>query len=263
MKEKQADRLEEQAEEQADALAALQEDAEVPLELKAGGELAGFALQLKEVGFGYVAGAPPLFSRAELGVDSKSRIVLLGENGNGKTTLIKLLIGELEPTQGEVVRAAQARVGLVNQHSADQIELTLSPLQFLMDRFPGDGSYQHEQVLRSHLHSCGVTSEMQLLPASALSGGQRSRVALAAVSYAQPHILVLDEPTNNLDLESVAALADCVDKFAGGVVLVSHDQYFVSRVAKEVWVVEEGRVKRAASFDSYRKRQVQKLELLS
>ena len=100
----------------------------------------------------------------------------------------------------------------------------------------------------------------QSVPAYALSGGQRSRVALAAVSYVQPHVLVLDEPTNNLDLESVVALADCIEKFAGGVVLVSHDQYFVSRVAKEVWVVEKGGVKKAESFDKYRAAQLAQLK---
>ena len=76
-------------------------------------------------------------------------------------------------------------------------------------------------------------------------------VALSAVSYARPHVLVMDEPTNNLDLEAVAALADCVKNFNGGVLIVSHDQYFVGRVAEEVWVVEKGAVTRAESFDSY------------
>ena len=176
--------------------------------------------------------------------------------GNGKTTLVKLIIGELRPTEGEIVHASGCRIALVNQHHADQIDLTMSPLQFLMDKFPGDSSYDHEQALRSHLHSCGVTSEMQLLPSSALSGGQRSRVALAAVSYTAPHVLVLDEPTNNLDLESVASLADCIESFKGGVVLVSHDQYFVGRVAREVW----GTVKKASSFDAYRAAQLAKLK---
>merc|ERR1719217_1512274 len=105
-----------------------------------------------------------LFTGAEMGVDSKSRIVLLGENGNGKTTLVKLLLGDLEATEGEIVRNGGARIALVNQHHADQIDLTMSPLQFMTDRFPGDGSYDHEQHLRSHLHSCGVVSEMQSLP---------------------------------------------------------------------------------------------------
>ena len=95
----------------------------------------------------------------------------------------------------------------------------------------------------------------------AVSGGQRSRVALAAVSYVEPHVLVLDEPTNNLDLESVAALADCVERFEGGVILVSHDQYFVGRVAKEVWLVggPSQAVRKIESFDKYRDYQLKKL----
>ena len=101
---------------------------------------------------------------------------------------------------------------------------------------------------------------MQNIPAAALSGGQRSRVALAAVSYTAPHVLVMDEPTNNLDLESVAALADCVREFKGAVVVVSHDQFFVNAVCDEAWVVNSGKVKKAASFAAYVERQVRKLE---
>ena len=97
------------------------------------------------------------------------------------------------------------------------------------------------------------------LSSGALSGGQRSRVALAAVSYARPHLLVLDEPTNNLDLEAVAALADAVEAFQGGVVLVSHDQFFVQRVAREVFVVGKGAVTKQESFEAYRNAMAKKL----
>ena len=262
-KEKQADKLQEEADELITNAASLSEDAELPLDLKAGGEIGGFAVQIKNVGFEYPSlpkEAPNLFSGVEVGIDSKSRIVLLGENGNGKTTLVKLILGDLEPVDGEIIRNGGLRIALVNQHHADQIDLTMSPLQFMLEKFPGDGSYDHEMALRSHLSTCGVTSDQMTLPASALSGGQRSRVAMAAVSYTQPHVLVLDEPTNNLDLESVAALADAIERFKGGVVLVSHDQYFVGRVAREVWVVEKGTAKKAESFDAYRAAQLAKLK---
>mmetsp|Transcript_8070 Transcript_8070/g.17383 ORF Transcript_8070/g.17383 Transcript_8070/m.17383 type:complete len:771 (+) Transcript_8070:93-2405(+) len=265
MKAKQADKLEQVHAEHATDLAALQEDIELPLKVSAGGEIDGFVVQLKDAGFGYPGATPArLFRHCEFGITSKSRIVLLGENGNGKTTLVKLITGSLEPSEGEVLRNPHARFALVNQHHADQIDLTMSPLQFLRTKFPGNGSYEHMQTLRGHLSSCGVTSgssnnatgktvfDLQNTPASALSGGQRSRVALAAVSFARPHVLVLDEPTNNLDLESVAALADCVKNFEGAVICVSHDQFFVQSVANEAWVVSGGAVKRVESFEAYR-----------
>lgn len=270
MKAKQAEKLEEVQAEHAEELAALQEDVELPMNIVAGGELDGFIVQLRDVGFGYPGATPRrLFEHCEFGITSKSRIVLLGENGKGKTTLVKLIMGELEPCEGDVWRLPQARFAVVNQHHADQIDLTMTPLQFITSKFPGDGSYEHMQVLRGHLSSCGVTSgsssnksvkDLQNTPASALSGGQRSRVALAAVSFAKPHVLVLDEPTNNLDLESVAALAESVQNFTGAVICVSHDQFFVQAVANEAWVVNDGKVKQVKSFEAYRNQQLKVLD---
>mmetsp|Transcript_21198 Transcript_21198/g.68834 ORF Transcript_21198/g.68834 Transcript_21198/m.68834 type:complete len:708 (+) Transcript_21198:157-2280(+) len=259
MKAKQAEKLEEADAADADEFAALNEDVELPLHLKAGGAFDGFLIQLRNVGFGYPSMPTPLFEGAEMSIESSSRIVLLGENGNGKSTLVKLMTGALDPTSGEVKRNAQCRVAIVNQHHADQIDLQMTPLEFMRSRFPGDGTDAHLLTLRTHLDRSGVPTTKQTVPAHALSGGQRSRVALAAVSYVQPHVLILDEPTNNLDLESVAALADAVEAFQGGVVLVSHDQYFVGRVAKEVWLVAKGGVKKVESFDKYREYQLKKL----
>jgi ATP-binding cassette subfamily F protein 3 len=262
MKAKQADKVQEQIDADADEAQDLLEDQELPLELQCGGHIPGNLIALKDVGFHYPNGEW-LFRNAELGVDGKSRIVFLGENGNGKTTLVKLLTGSLEPVEGECKRSPGVRISLVNQHHADQLDLRKTPLQFMLDKFPGNGSNEHELKLRSHLAKCGVTGgepDLQNIPAAALSGGQRSRVALAAVSYTAPHVLVMDEPTNNLDLESVAALADCVRGFKGAVVVVSHDQFFVNAVCDEAWVVNNGKVKKAASFQAYVERQVRKLE---
>jgi ATP-binding cassette subfamily F protein 3 len=178
--------------------------------------------------------------------------VLVGENGNGKTTLVKLLLGQLEATEGRVDINRQAKFALVNQHHADMIDLRLSPMQFMEQKFPGNGTVDWELKMKKHLERCGVAHEQLNVAAFALSGGQRSRLALAAVSFMEPHVLFLDEPTNNLDLSSIEALAEAVENFKGGVVLVSHDQHFVSRVAKEVWLVGNGAVTRQESFESYR-----------
>lgn len=251
-KEKELEKAQEKQAQEAEELAALQEDTDLPLTLLAGGKLDGHALQLKNVSFGYPGTPGPLFRGAEFTVDCSSRIVLVGENGNGKSTLVKLMLGDLEPTKGAISRNRGARVCLVNQHHAEQLDLTKTPLGFMLDKFPGDGSYAHEQKLRSHLANCGLDVELQNTTSGCLSGGQRSRVAMCAVSFERPHVLIMDEPTNNLDLASIEALADSVAAFEGGVVLVSHDQYFVSRVAKEVWVVANCAVKRAESFEAYR-----------
>jgi len=281
MKERQADKLAKAGDERDFELKELEEDLELPLSLKSGGSLTSSLVAFKDVAFAYDSSsdddsnnnkkqASPaaaerspeacfLFRDVELGITSESRIVFVGENGNGKSTLLKLLVGELEPTEGAVVRSAHARFALVNQHHADQLDLAQTPLEFMRSKFPGDSSYEHDLKLRSHLASCGVTAELQNLKALVLSGGQRSRVALAAVSYVEPHVLVLDEPTNNLDLESVQALADCVKNFQGAVVCVSHDQAFVSQVATECWVVAKGKVRRAPSFEAYVNRQLDKL----
>lgn len=187
-------------------------------------------------------------------MDGKSRICFLGENGAGKTTLVKVIMGLLEPSTGFVTRDHGARFALVNQHHADQLDLSMSPLAFMHSKFPGDGSYGHEQELRKQLAQCGVTSELQTTTIQCLSGGQRSRVALAATSMSRPHVLIMDEPTNNLDIESVAALADAVSSFPGGVILVSHDQTFVGKVATEIVLVGDGKVKKLESFKAYCKK---------
>mmetsp|Transcript_9828 Transcript_9828/g.30536 ORF Transcript_9828/g.30536 Transcript_9828/m.30536 type:complete len:420 (+) Transcript_9828:1185-2444(+) len=253
----QIQKLEDEAAKEEQELAALAEDNDLPVTLLGAGRLERPALALRDVAFAY-PGSEPLFRGVgnqphEFVVHCKSRIVLVGENGRGKSTLLKLLLGELEPTAGEVVRNRHTRLALVNQHHADQIDLKLSPMELLRRKFPGNCSDSWERSLKSHLESCGVEQRLFDVPAAALSGGQRSRLAMAAVSFERPHVLVMDEPTNNLDLSSIDALAEALERFDGGVVLVSHDQHFVQRVAREVWVVEGGAVRPAqCGFEEYR-----------
>ena len=163
------------------------------------------------------------------------------------------MLGELEPTSGVVHRNNGARIALVNQHHGDQINLDQTALDYLCAQHNGEISREIVEQMRAHLSSCGFDEKLQVVRGRAMSGGQRSRLAMAAVSFARPHVLILDEPTNNLDVESVEALADSIEKFEGGVVIVSHDQHFVSRVANEVWLIDGGKIQRCESFDSYLK----------
>merc|ERR1719183_1148302 len=128
----------------------------------------------------------------------------------------------------------------------------MTPLEFIQSKCPGNSSEAQTRLLRSELDKSGIGTALHDVPAAALSGGQKSRLAMVAVSVERPHVLFMDEPTNNLDCSAVEALADAVEAFEGGVVLVSHDQYFVSRIAKTVWIVGNGKVvPTACGFEEY------------
>mmetsp|Transcript_1826 Transcript_1826/g.4755 ORF Transcript_1826/g.4755 Transcript_1826/m.4755 type:complete len:654 (+) Transcript_1826:192-2153(+) len=141
---KEMAKLDLEAENEAEELAALNEDEELPLNLEAGGLLDKSALALCDVGFQYPGTDEVLFTGADFTLDSKSRVCLLGENGTGKTTLVKIIQGKLEVNIGEVKRASGVRIEVVNQHHADQLSYDMSPLSFMLQKFPGDGSYSHE-----------------------------------------------------------------------------------------------------------------------
>ena len=121
-----------------------------------------------------------LLEGCELSLTSKSRIVVLGENGVGKTTILKLLTGTLTPLKGEIVRSPHARFAIVNQHHADQLDMSLTPLQFMLKKYPGNGSYEHTQKLRSHLASCVRPEVVVDLVHRILGSSRRSRSAAAA-----------------------------------------------------------------------------------
>lgn len=196
-------------------------------------------LQMSEVTFGYTPDKLILKGiNIDVGLDS--RIAIVGANGAGKSTLIKILTGELRPQAGHVNRNGRLRVGYFSQHHVDMLIPTMTPVQFLASKFPG----KSEQEYRGHLGNFQISGMTGLQLIGTLSGGQKSRVAFAALSLQQPHILLLDEPTNHLDIEGLDALMAALGKWNGGVIIISHDERFITQVAKELWVCGDGTVKK-------------------
>lgn len=195
-------------------------------------------VRLDGVTFGF-DGLPPLFSGANVRVDSKSRVGVLGRNGAGKSTLLKVMTGELTPLKGDVTINRNMRTAFFAQHHVDTLDLTLSCIEAVQARFPS----LNDLEVRNMLGRMGIQGDMALRRVKTLSGGQKSRVALAIATQCEPHLLILDEPTNHLDMETIDALIEAVENFEGAVVFVSHDQYFLSKVASELWAVADGAVR--------------------
>ncbi|XP_020606555.1 ATP-binding cassette sub-family F member 3-like [Orbicella faveolata] len=206
-------------------------------------------LQLDEVIFYYEKGKVVL-NKVSLSANQESRIALVGENGQGKTTLLKLLLGDLEPVSGLKFSHRNLKIGYFSQHHVDQLGSEQTPLELLASKFPG----QHEEEYRRQLGRYGVIGDLALRPVKSLSGGQKSRVVMAVMSMIRPHFLILDEPTNHLDVETIEALGKALNDYKGGVVMVTHDERLVRSVCKEVWLCSNGSVTRQdGGFEQYRK----------
>ncbi len=184
---------------------------------------------------GFIPGKP-LFSDVTLQVKRGERWGILGPNGAGKTTLLRTLLGELKPDSGRV------RFGTgVNVAYFDQQLSSVDPEMDAMDAVrPPDVAKYTDGQLRDHLAKFGIRGELALQKVGAMSGGERSKVALARIAALEPNVLVLDEPTNHLDLWSRDSLEQALKGFDGTLLFVSHDRYFLDRVASDVLVVEPG-----------------------
>ncbi|GMI95512.1 susceptible to coronatine-deficient Pst DC3000 5, general control non-repressible 20 [Hibiscus trionum] len=206
-------------------------------------------ISFSDASFGY-PGGPILFKNLNFGIDLDSRIAMVGPNGIGKSTILKLIAGELQPISGTVFRSAKVRIAVFSQHHVDGLDLSSNPLLYMMRCYPG----VPEQKLRGHLGSFGVTGNLALQPMYTLSGGQKSRVAFAKITFKKPHIILLDEPSNHLDLDAVEALIQGLVLFQGGILMVSHDEHLISGSVDELWVVSQGRANPFhGTFNDYKK----------
>ncbi|KAK8240039.1 P-loop containing nucleoside triphosphate hydrolase protein [Phyllosticta capitalensis] len=207
-------------------------------------------IQMSGVTFGY-SPDKPLLKNVDLDVQLDSRIGIVGPNGAGKTTALKLLIGALEPTKGLISNNPRLRIGFFAQHHVDALDLNMSAVGFMAQRYHG----KTDEEYRRHLGAFGITGMTGLQKMGLLSGGQKSRVAFACLSLQNPHILVLDEPSNHLDIEAMDALSTALRQFQGGVLMVSHDVTMLQNVCTSLWVCDNGTIEHFdGTVNDYKKR---------
>ncbi|MES2664800.1 MAG: ABC-F family ATP-binding cassette domain-containing protein [Pseudomonadota bacterium] len=183
-------------------------------------------------------GGPPILRRLSLRIDQDNRIALLGRNGEGKSTLSKLLAGKLQTSEGKFTKSSKLRIGYFAQHQVDELHIEETPLQHVMRLRPAEG----QPRLRARLAGFGLMADQAETAVGRLSGGQKARLSLLLATIDAPHLLILDEPTNHLDMESREALVEALTTYSGAVILVSHDMHLLGLVADRLWLVKGGAV---------------------
>jgi ATP-binding cassette, subfamily F, member 3 len=199
-------------------------------------ELSPPIINMEGAAVGY--GGPPILRKLSLRIDQDDRIALLGRNGEGKSTLSKLLAGKLTASEGQMTRSSKLRIGYFAQHQVDELFIDESPLQHVQRLRPAEG----QPRLRARLAGFGLGVDQAETAVGRLSGGQKARLSLLLATIDAPHLLILDEPTNHLDMESREALVEALTAYSGAVVLVSHDMHLLSLVADRLWLVKGGAV---------------------
>jgi ATP-binding cassette, subfamily F, member 3 len=199
-------------------------------------ELAPPIINLDSAAVGY--DGPPVLRRLNLRIDQDDRIALLGRNGEGKSTLSKLLAGKLQAAEGKLARSSKLRIGYFAQHQVDELHIDETPLQHIQRLRPDE----MQAKLRARLAGFGLMADQADTVVARLSGGQKARLSLLLATIDAPHLLILDEPTNHLDIESREALVEALTEYPGAVILVSHDMHLLGLVADRLWLVKGGAV---------------------
>src|SRR5271169_2303590 len=192
----------------------------------------------------------PVLNRVTLRIDTDDRIALLGANGNGKSTLVKLLAGKLQPFSGHVTRAEKLSIGYFAQHQLDELNLDASPYDHVRKLTPD----APEAKVRGRAGAIGFSGKAADTLVRNLSGGEKARLLLGLATFSGPNMIILDEPTNHLDIDSRAALAEAINEFPGAVIMVSHDRYLIEACADQLWVVADHAVTTFdGDLDDYRR----------
>ncbi len=190
-------------------------------------------LDLAAVGYGE---AKPILQRLNLRIDPDDRVALLGRNGNGKTTLARLLAAQLPPMEGEMNTAGKMQVGYFTQYQVEELEADSTPLEQMTRAMQG----KTPAAVRAQLGRFGFSGNRAISQVGTLSGGERARLALALITRDAPHLLILDEPTNHLDVDAREALVQALNEYSGAVLLISHDRHMVELTADRLVLVDSG-----------------------
>src|SRR3954454_9970955 len=206
-------------------------------------------IALDDVTVGYEPGKPVL-NRITLRIDNDDRIALLGSNGNGKSTLVKLLANRLAPFSGTVTRADKLSIAYFAQHQLDELNEDGSAYSHVRKLMPD----APEAKVRGRAGGIGFSGKAAATPVRNLSGGEKARLLLGLATFFGPNMIILDEPTNHLDIDSRAALAEAINEFPGAVIMVSHDRYLIESCADELWIVADRTVTNYdGDLDEYRR----------
>jgi len=196
----------------------------------------GNLLSVQDLSFAF--GEKVIFNNVDFGIDIDSRITLVGKNGVGKSTLLKLIMGELDPNNGYVTKHNGLRIGYYHQHFENFLPKDKTPVEYLESQVPDDlivGSKM--QTVRKYLGTMKLEAKAHNSLIGTLSGGQKARVAMIGIIFQKPHLILMDEPTNHLDIESVEALIEGLQSYEGGLMVITHEPELITNLESQLWIL--------------------------
>lgn len=192
----------------------------------------------------------PVLRKLNLYLNQDDRIALLGKNGNGKSTLVKMLSGHLPLMEGEMYKSGKLKIGYFNQNQTEELPIEKTPVEYMLSLLPD----KPEKSIRAHLGAFGLEQEKAVTRIAELSGGEKTRLLFARISIETPELLIFDEPTNHLDIAGRTALADAINAYRGAVILISHDFHLLEMVTDDLWLVDNHTCKPFdGSLEDYRR----------